>query len=84
MLAHPGVADAAVVAADDPARGAVVRAVLVANGTVPRARLVEEVQAAVRDRLGRHAYPRIVDFVDELPRTETGKVRRNLLRAGAG
>jgi acetyl-CoA synthetase len=62
----------------------VVRAVLVANGTVPRARLVEEVQAAVRDRLGRHAYPRIVDFVDELPRTETGKVRRNLLRAGAG
>jgi acetyl-CoA synthetase len=84
VLAHPGVADAAVVAADDPARGAVVRAVLVANGTVPRARLVEEVQAAVRDRLGRHAYPRIVDFVDELPRTETGKVRRNLLRAGAG
>jgi acetyl-CoA synthetase len=35
----------------------------------------------VRDKLGRHASPRIVEFVDVLPRTETGKVRRNLLRA---
>jgi acetyl-CoA synthetase len=34
----------------------------------------------VRQALGRHAYPGIVDFVDELPKTETGKVRRNLLR----
>lgn len=82
VLAHPGVADAAVVGAPDPARGSVVRAVVVANGAVPAAQIVEELQNQVRERLGRHAYPRIVDFVDELPRTESGKVRRNLLRSG--
>jgi acetyl-CoA synthetase len=80
VLAHPGVGDAAVVAAADPDRGSVVRAVVVANGTVPQAQVSEEIRTAVRERLGRHAYPRIVDFVDELPRTETGKVRRNVLR----
>jgi acetyl-CoA synthetase len=80
VLSHPGVADTAVVAAPDPARGSVVRAVVVANGSVPRERVAEEIRAAVRERLGRHAYPRVVDFVDALPRTETGKVRRNVLR----
>lgn len=80
VLAQPGVAEAAVVGAPDPARGAVVRAVVVPDGTVPRAELTERIQAAVREGLGRHAYPRIVDFVDELPRTEVGKVRRNQLR----
>lgn len=81
VLAQPGVADAAVVAAPDPSRGAVVRAVVVADGTVPHATLIRDIQAAVKERLGRHAYPRIVDFVETLPRTETGKIRRNVLRA---
>jgi acetyl-CoA synthetase len=81
VLAQPGVADAAVVAAPDPMRGAVVRAVVVADGSVPQSTLARDIQAAVKERLGRHAYPRIVDFVEMLPRTETGKVRRNVLRA---
>src|SRR5690606_14007503 len=80
ILDHPGVYDAAVVAAADPDRGSVVRAVVVANGSVPQDRLTEEIQAAVRERVGRHAYPRIVDFVDALPRTESGKIRRHVLR----
>ncbi|WP_052344545.1 acyl-CoA synthetase [Thermocrispum municipale] len=80
ILDHPGVDDAAVVAAADPDRGSVVRAVVVANGSVPQDRLTEEIQAAVRERVGRHAYPRIVDFVDALPRTESGKIRRHVLR----
>ncbi|MFI6367659.1 acyl-CoA synthetase [Nocardia sp. NPDC050630] len=81
ILARPGVADAAVVAAPDQLRGAVVRAVVVADGTVPQTTLTRDIQAAVKEGLGRHAYPRIVDFVETLPRTETGKIRRNVLRS---
>ena len=84
ILAHPGVSEVAVVGMPDPNRGMVVRAVVVANGTVPEGQLADELKAAVRDKLGRHAYPRIVDFVSELPKTETGKIRRNVLRASAG
>jgi acetyl-CoA synthetase len=80
ILANPGVAEAAVVGAPDPSRGTVVRAVVVANGSVPEQQLAEELRAEVREKLGRHAYPRIVDFVAELPKTETGKIKRNLLR----
>jgi len=83
ILAHPGVAEAAVVAAPDPARGSVVRAIIVLNGTVGQQQVADEVTAEVRDNLGRHAYPRIIDFVDALPRTETGKIKRNELRQTA-
>lgn len=81
ILAHPGVSEAAVVAAPDPERGSLVRAVIVLSGEVPQDQVAEEVRKAVRQKLGRHAYPRVIDFVDELPRTETGKVKRNVLRA---
>lgn len=80
IIAHPGVREAAVVAAPDPARGNVVRAVIVANGTAPPDRIAADVREAVKQRLGRHASPKVVDFVDVLPRTETGKIRRNVLR----
>lgn len=81
LLDHRGVEEAAVVAAPDPERGSVVRAVIVLNGTVPAEQVDEEVRHIVRSKLGRHAAPRIVDFVDTLPRTETGKIRRDLLRS---
>jgi acetyl-CoA synthetase len=80
VLAHRGVAEAAVVAAPDPGRGSVVRAVIVLNGQASREDVAEEVCRVVGERLGRHAAPRIVDFVDALPRTETGKLRRIALR----
>jgi acetyl-CoA synthetase len=80
VLAHPAVQDAAVVGAPDPDRGTVVRAVVVLNGQMSEDAVAAELRAAVREKLGRHAYPRIIDFVDELPRTETGKIRRNVLR----
>ncbi|WP_141564496.1 acyl-CoA synthetase [Mycolicibacterium palauense] len=79
----PGVKEVAVVAAPDEARGSVVRAVVVDDGSVPRTVLTGAIQRAARERLGRHAYPKIIDFVAELPRTETGKIRRNLLRQDA-
>ena len=81
LLEHPGVAEAAAVAAPDPDRGSIVRAVIVAApGAPPRDSLTKELQDAVRGRVGRHAYPRIVEYVDALPRTETGKLRRAELR----
>jgi acetyl-CoA synthetase len=81
ILAHPAVVEAAVVGAPDPDRGTVVRAVVVLNGQAPEQQVTEELREAVRTKLGRHAYPRIIDIVSELPRTETGKVKRNVLRA---
>ncbi|MFE2999266.1 acyl-CoA synthetase [Nocardia sp. NPDC059246] len=77
----PGVADVAVVAAPDEQRGSIVRAVIVADGTVAQDEISEQVQRVVREQLGRHAYPKVIDYVEELPRTETGKVRKNVLRA---
>jgi acetyl-CoA synthetase len=81
LLEQPGVAEAAVVAQPDPARGSVVRAVIVPTSKAPAAEaMVPQLQEAVRQRIGRHAYPRVVDFVEGLPRTETGKLRRAELR----
>lgn len=79
---HPAVSEAGVVAAPDPNRGgSAVRAVIVlAPGHAPSPELTAELQASVRRGIGRHAYPRIVDYVDALPRTETGKLRRAALR----
>ncbi len=81
LLEHPGVAEAAVVAAPDPKRGSAVRAVVVARPDAsPGSQLTAELQQTVRERIGRHAYPRIVDYVESLPRTEVGKIRRAALR----
>ncbi len=80
LMAHEGVEEVAVLAAPDAERGSVVRAVIVANGKVPAAQIEADIQRLVRDGLGRHAVPRIVDFVEALPRTETGKVSRTILR----
>lgn len=81
LLESPDVVEAAVVAAPDPERGSAVRAVVVtAPGAPVEEVLTQQLQDAVRRRLGRHAYPRIVDFIPALPRTATGKVRRAELR----
>ena len=66
----------------DPVRGTVVRAVVVASpGTVPGPDLEAELRAEVAGRVSNYAVPRIVDFVEALPRTEVGKVRRVSLRS---
>jgi acetyl-CoA synthetase len=78
LLKHPGVIEAAVVAAPDPLRGHVARAYVVPRA--PHPGLVEDIQAFMKDNLGRHEYPRQVELVDELPRTPGGKVNRKILR----
>ena len=81
LLEHPAVAEVAVVASPDPRRGSVVRAAVVVRPDASAGpELTAELQQSVRDRVGRHAYPRIVDYVDTLPRTEVGKIRRAALR----
>jgi acyl-coenzyme A synthetase/AMP-(fatty) acid ligase len=81
LVEHTAVAEAAVVAAPDDERGAVVRAVVVLrDGFDPSPRLARDLQDHVRAQTAPYKYPRIVDFADELPKTPSGKVRRALLR----
>jgi acetyl-CoA synthetase len=80
-LEHPAVAEAAAVAAPDERRGNVVKAYIVlAAGNAPSDELAQEIKGFVRDRLSAYAYPRLIEFVDDLPKTLTGKIRRIELR----
>ncbi len=81
LLTHPAVAEAAAVAAPDPERGAVVRAVVVLRpGPEPDERLAAGLQEHVKAQTAPYKYPRIVEFAAELPKTHSGKIRRAALR----
>lgn len=83
LMAHPAVGLCAVVGAPDEIRGQVpVAFVVLRPGHHASAGLVDELQAHVRTRLAAHEVPRRVEFVDDLPRTTTGKIMRRELRAG--
>lgn len=83
LISHPAVAEAAVVAAPDEERGAVVRAVVVLREEfVPSTALVSELQKHVQRETAPYKYPRIVEFATELPKTPSGKIKRALLRDG--
>src|SRR4051812_22300059 len=85
LVAHTAVAEAAVVAAPDDERGAVVRAVVVLrDGYAASDGLARELQDHVKALTAPYKYPRIVDFAPELPKTTSGKIRRAQLRAQAG
>ncbi len=73
--------EAAAVASPDERRGHIVKAfVRLAPGAEPSEALAREIQEHVRSRLAAYAYPRDVEFVDDLPKTLTGKIRRIELR----
>ncbi|MEA2372139.1 MAG: acetyl-CoA synthetase [Solirubrobacteraceae bacterium] len=81
LVAHPAVAEAAVVAFPDLERGSVVRAVVVLRaGERPSASLARALQEHCRSVTAPYKYPRIVDFVEALPTTPSGKIRRAELR----
>ena len=83
LISHPAVAEAAAVAAPDEERGAVVRAVVVLrDGHEPSDALVRELQDHVKNETAPYKYPRIVQFVDSLPKTASGKIKRAQIRAG--
>jgi acetyl-CoA synthetase len=80
-LEHPAVAEAGAIGVPDERRGNVVKAFLVvADGHDPDDTTAADVQRFVRERLSAYAYPRVVEWVSELPKTATGKIRRRGLR----
>ena len=82
LIEHPAVAESAVVASPDPVRGDVVKAfVILAPGYVSSDELVVSIQDHVRQSTAPYKYPRVVEFVTELPKTISGKIRRVELRA---
>jgi acetyl-CoA synthetase len=81
LAGHAAVAMAAAVGSPDPIRGEVVKAfVQLREGTAPTPELAHELQAYVRTRLSAHEYPREIEFIDALPLTTTGKLKRAELR----
>jgi acetyl-CoA synthetase len=78
---HPAVKEAAAVASPDPKRGDIVKAFIVlSEGSEPGDSLADEIKAHVRQHLSAYAYPREIEFVGDLPKTLTGKIRRVELR----
>jgi 2-aminobenzoate-CoA ligase len=82
LLAHPDVAECGVVGAPDEARGQVVKAyVVLVPGVGNDDGKVTELQDFVKAQIAPYKYPRAIEFVDQLPRTSTGKLQRFRLRA---
>ena len=81
LLKHPAVVQAAAIGSPDELRGNIVKAFIVlAKGYRPSDGLKKEIQDSVRTRLAAYEYPREIEFIDEVPMTTTGKVRRVELR----
>lgn len=82
LIEHPSVAEVAVVGKPDPERTEIVKAfVILRQGHAPTDALADELQQMVKRRLAAHAYPREIQFVQELPKTPSGKIQRFILRS---
>ncbi|MGH6737510.1 MAG: AMP-binding enzyme, partial [Bradyrhizobium sp.] len=81
LLTHPAVAECGVVGAPDEARGMIVKAyVVVAASATADDALVTALQDHVKREIAPYKYPRAIEFVTQLPKTETGKLKRFALR----
>ena len=83
LMQHPAVVECAITGVPDETRGMVVKATVVLGKEWKKragAALVEELQQHVKRVTAPYKYPRIIDFVDELPKTISGKIRRVEIR----
>jgi acetyl-CoA synthetase len=84
LMKHPTVAEAAVVGKPDELRGEAIKAyVTLVPGASPSQELSEQLKNFVKEHLSGHEYPREVEFIDQLPKTPSGKIQRFLLKQRA-
>lgn len=84
LLEHPAVAEAGVIGIPDPegVRGDIIKAYIVTKkGFEPSEKLKEKIQLFIKSKLAGHMYPREIEFVDSLPKTQSGKIMRRVLKA---
>ena len=81
LMTHPSVLECALTGAPDPIRGQVVKATIVLKkGFKPSDELIKELQTHVKKTTAPYKYPRVIEFVDELPKTLGGKIKRAQIR----
>ena len=81
LMEHPGVLECAITGVPDPVRGQLIKAtVVLAKGFVPSVELRDEMQNYVKTHTAPYKYPRILEFVDEIPKTISGKIKRTDIR----
>ena len=81
LLEHPAVVETAITGVPDPVRGQIIKAtVVLRKGYEPSDELIRELQEHVKRTTAPYKYPRIIEFVSELPKTISGKIRRVALR----
>jgi acetyl-CoA synthetase len=81
LMEHPAVMECAVTGVPDPVRGQIIKATIVlTRGYTPSDALAKEIQEHVKHQTAPYKYPRIVEFVPELPKTISGKIRRIEIR----
>jgi acetyl-CoA synthetase len=77
---HEAVKEVAVIGIPDKERGQIVKALIVPNGNYGGDALTKELQTFIKKRLSKHEYPKSIEYIDEIPKTESGKIRRKELR----
>lgn len=82
LVEHPAVAEAGVIGKPDMMRGEIIKAFVILDpGNLPSDELAAEIKQFVKKRLAGHAYPREIEFTDTLPKTQSGKIMRRVLKA---